>query len=126
MNAQELRYTATHEWMCEDGTVGVTNYAQEEITDVVFVELPNCGRSVSAGESVAVVESVKAAFDIYAPVAGTVASVNEALAEHPELLNESPLAEGWLFKIEDFDEAARNDLMTSEQYQDLLQGERDR
>ena len=126
MNPQELRYTATHEWISADGTVGITEHAQEEITDVVFVELPVGGRLVAARESVAVVESVKAAFDIYPPVSGTIASVNGALAEHPELVNESPLGRGWLFKIQDFDEAERDHLMTPEQYQDYLEEERER
>ena len=83
MNPNDLRYTKTHEWIAADGTVGITDHAQHEITDVVFVELPKTGRAVKAEESCAVVESVKAAFDIYAPVSGQIAAVNDAVTKTP-------------------------------------------
>ena len=98
-----LRFTPTHEWVRLDGniaTVGITDHAQKEISDVVFVELPKAGKVVKAKDSVMVVESVKAAFDIYAPLAGKVLTANEKLTNKPELLNRSPYEEGWLYKLE--------------------------
>lgn len=97
-----LRYTASHEWLLLDGdiaTIGITDHAQEELTDVVFVELPAIGRAVDAGDPTAVVESVKAASDIYAPVAGEVVEVNHALESDPALVNTSPYGDGWIFKL---------------------------
>jgi glycine cleavage system H protein len=97
------RYTATHEWVRDnqDGTVtvGITDHAQELLGDVVFVELPEIGRTVSAQEECAVVESVKAASDIYSPLEGTIAAVNDALTNAPETINTSPTDEGWIFKL---------------------------
>jgi glycine cleavage system H protein len=99
----ELKYTATHEWVRpnEDGTVtvGVTDHAQAQLGDMVFVELPAVGRALSVGEECAVVESVKAASDVYSPVAGTVTAVNEALGDAPETINQDPYGEGWLFRL---------------------------
>lgn len=120
MNPNDLRYTKTHEWIATDGTVGVTDHAQHEITDVVFVELPKAGRAVKAEESCAVVESVKAAFDIYAPVAGTVAAVNEAVAKNPALVNQAPYEAGWLYKIQMSNPSDRDKLMTQAQYQEFV------
>lgn len=104
MNAPEnLRYQESHEWIgTGDGAVpvGITDHAQEELSDVVYVELPEVGATVDKGDPVAVVESVKAASDIYAPVSGTVAEVNSALEESPGLVNSDPYGEGWIFKIE--------------------------
>ncbi len=103
MNIPEnLLYTESHEWTLVEGetaTIGITDHAQNELGDVVFVQLPAVGRTVSAGESVAVVESVKAASDIYAPIAGEVVEVNEALPAEPGLLNREPFGAAWLFKI---------------------------
>jgi glycine cleavage system H protein len=100
----ELRYTESHEWVRanDDGTVtvGITDHAQHLLGDLVFVEIPEVGRAVAAAESCAVVESVKAASDVYSPVAGVIVAVNEALADNPELINEDPYGEGWLFRIE--------------------------
>ncbi len=98
----DLKYTETHEWIRIEGDqarVGVTDHAQEELTDVVFVELPTVGDKVAAGASVAVVESVKSAGDIYAPVSGTIVAVNEALVDSPALVNTDPYGEGWLFTL---------------------------
>jgi glycine cleavage system H protein len=120
MDPQDLRFAKSHEWIAADGTVGLSDHAQHEITDVVFVEPPAVSRSVRGEESCAVVESVKAAFDIYAPVAGNVAAVNEAVVKNPALLNQSPYGEGWLFKLNMADPAARNALMTHDQYQQFL------
>ncbi|WP_348762175.1 glycine cleavage system protein GcvH [uncultured Salinisphaera sp.] len=100
---KDLSYTKTHEWIANDGdgtvTVGITEYAQGSLGDLVFVELPEAGTKVSAGDAVAVVESVKAASDIYAPVDGEIAEVNEDLDESPERVNEDPFGQGWLFKM---------------------------
>lgn len=95
-----LKYMPSHEWISDDGTVGITEFAQNQLGDVVYVELPEVGRQVRAGEAVAVVESVKTASDIYSPASGTITEVNEALSGQPELVNEGAFEGGWLFKIE--------------------------
>jgi len=100
---ENLKYAKSHEWVRIEGTVatvGITDHAQAELTDVVFVELPEVGRTLAAGDNCAVVESVKTASDLYAPVGGTVSEVNESLANAPELVNDSPFDEGWFFKIQ--------------------------
>ncbi|HLY76271.1 MAG TPA: glycine cleavage system protein GcvH [Thermoplasmata archaeon] len=99
---EELRYTAEHEWFRVDGaevTVGVTDHAQHELTDVVFVDLPAVGKTVAAHGPVLTLESVKTVSDVYAPVAGTVTAVNEQLKGHPELVNQDPYGKGWLFQL---------------------------
>jgi glycine cleavage system H protein len=96
-------YTKTHEWLSADGksvTVGITDFAQAQLGDVVFLELPNPGRKLDAGESFGVVESVKAASDLYSPVAGRVTEVNDKLAAKPELINSDPYGDGWILKLE--------------------------
>ncbi|MFM7181906.1 MAG: glycine cleavage system protein GcvH [Verrucomicrobiales bacterium] len=98
----DLRYAKSHEWVRLEGdtaTVGITDHAQAELTDVVFVELPDVGRAVEAGDPSAVVESVKAASDIYSPVAGEIIEVNTALESNPALLNTDPHGEGWIYKL---------------------------
>jgi glycine cleavage system H protein len=100
MNVPEnLKYAESHEWLREDGTVGITDHAQQELTDVVFVELPKIGAQVEAGAACAVVESVKAASDIYSPASGEVIAVNDALTSNPALVNTDPYGEGWLFRL---------------------------
>jgi glycine cleavage system H protein len=97
-----LKYAESHEWVLVDGdlgTIGITDHAQNELTDIVYVDPPKIGAKVSAGQAAAVVESVKAASDIYAPVDGEVVEVNEALANTPALVNTSPYEDGWLFKV---------------------------
>jgi glycine cleavage system H protein len=99
----ERRYTKTHEWVVVDGktvTVGITDFAQSQLGDVVFLELPNPGRKLAARESFGVVESVKAASDLYSPVAGRVTAVNEKLTAKPELINSDPYGDGWIMKVE--------------------------
>lgn len=99
----DLKYTESHEWLRladSEATIGITDHAQAELTDIVFVELPEIGRTVKPQEAVAVVESVKAASDIYAPVGGTITAVNDKLQSDPALVNTDPFGEGWLFKIE--------------------------
>jgi glycine cleavage system H protein len=96
-------YTKTHEWLTADGktvTVGITDFAQAQLGDVVFLELPNPGRKLEAGESFGVVESVKAASDLYSPVSGRVSAVNDKLAGKPELINSDPYGDGWILKLE--------------------------
>lgn len=98
----ELRYAESHEWAASDGasaTVGITDFAQDQLGDVVFVELPDVGRRVTKGEQMAVIESVKTASDIYAPVSGVIEAVNDALDAQPELINSDPYGDGWLVRI---------------------------
>lgn len=115
-----LKYAESHEWssMGGDGvvTVGITDFAQHSLGDVVFVELPEVGRVVKQKEQIAVVESVKAASDIYAPVSGTVVAINEVLSDSPETINESPYDKGWFFKIKASDAAELNNLMDGKAY----------
>lgn len=120
----ELRYTKDHEWVRLDGavaTVGVTDHAQQALGDVVFVELPEPGREVEAGEACAVVESVKAASDVYAPLAGRITEVNSAVVDDPTLVNQSPDDDGWFFRIELDDPASVDELMDEAAYNALLE-----
>lgn len=122
----ELRYTKDHEWVRMDGdtaTVGISDHAQNALGDVVFVDLPEIGREVSAGEAVAVVESVKAASDVYAPVSGRIVEVNSALAEDPGLINREPTGEGWFFRIEPRDPAEIGTLMDEAAYAAFLESQ---
>lgn len=112
-----LRYTPDHEWIAADGTVGITAYAQEQLGDVVFVELPEIGRELGKGDQAAVVESVKAASEIFAPVAGRVVAVNEALSGEPGLLNTDPTGKGWIFKLEMANPAEFDTLLDEAAYQ---------
>ena len=112
----DLRYAKSHEWLRADGTVGITDHAQHELTDVVFVDLPAVGKVVKAGEVVCVVESVKAASDIYAPVSGKVAATNAGLSANPALVNTDPYREGWMFKLELSTPAERDALMDAAAY----------
>jgi glycine cleavage system H protein len=99
----DRRYTKTHEWVAVDGrhaTIGITDFAQSQLGDVVFLELPKTGRKLDVGETFGVVESVKAASDLYAPIAGRISEVNEKLASKPELINSDPFGEGWILKLE--------------------------
>ena len=118
-----LRYTSDHEWVLLNGdiaTVGITDHAQEELTDVVFVELPENGRLCDAGDPIAVVESVKAASDIYIPVAGEVVEGNADLEADPSLVNTDPYSAGWIFKVKLNDVAAVEALMDAEAYRGLI------
>ena len=122
-NPDTLKFAKTHEWLAPDGTVGISDHAQKEITDVVFVDLPKVGRDVKAGEAVAVVESVKAAFDIYAPVAGKISRVNNDVAKNPALVNQAPYGNGWLFAIQKAAGADESQLMSHSSYQNSLSEE---
>ncbi len=116
----ELKYVASHEWIRveADGTVtiGITDFAQAQLGDVVFVELPEVGADVAAEQDIAVVESVKAASDIYAPLAGKIIAVNEELVDAPEMVNEDPYGKAWFFKMELANAADLNDLMDAAAY----------
>ncbi|BES81877.1 glycine cleavage system protein GcvH [Pyrodictium abyssi] len=119
-------YTESDEWVKREGdvvVVGITDYAQKKLRDVVGVELPEPGSSVSAGEAVGSIESVKAAADIYAPVSGEVVEVNERLYDEPELVNQDPYGEGWMFKIRISDEKELEKLLTPEQYAEKIRKE---
>lgn len=119
----DTKYTKDHEWVrLEAGvaTIGITDHAQNALGDVVFVDLPEPGRVVTAGESIAVVESVKAASDVYAPINGRITEVNSALVDDPALVNAEPTAAGWFFKIEP-DGALPDDLMDSDAYNSFVE-----
>jgi glycine cleavage system H protein len=116
----ELRYTATHEWVRDNGdgtvTVGITTHAQEALGELVYVELPQAGRQVGAGDACVVVESTKAASDVYAPVAGEIVAVNDALSSAPQQVNESPYDTGWLFTLRPQDPSAVATLLSAADY----------
>ena len=112
-------YSKEHEWIRVEGdqaTVGITDFAQGQLGDVVFVEVPEAGRAVTRGQEAAVVESVKAASDVYAPVSGTVAECNQAVVDEPSLVNSDPEGEGWFFKVTLSDNHELSELMNAEQY----------
>jgi glycine cleavage system H protein len=117
-----IRYTQEHEWVKAEGntaTVGITDYAQHALGDITFVELPKVGKSLKKGDALSVVESVKAASDVFAPVGGTVASVNERLSSAPETVNAAPEADGWICILGNINPAELESLMTAEQYADF-------
>jgi glycine cleavage system H protein len=119
-----MRYSESHEWIemhRNVGTVGVTDYAQKELGDIVYVELPEVGKDVEAGDEVAVLESTKAAADIYAPVSGKIVEVNETLNQKPEEINDSPMEDGWLFKIELSNAKELDELMSKKEYMETIQ-----
>jgi glycine cleavage system H protein len=119
-----LMYTSDHEWLSlnDDGslTVGISDHAQAALGELVFVEVPNIGDTLSAGDACAVVESVKAASDIYCPVAGTVVAVNSALADQPELVNNSPYDNGWVFRLQPDETSVLDELLDADAYRELL------
>jgi glycine cleavage system H protein len=123
MAEKAIRFTENHEWIRDDGivyTVGITEYAAEQLGDITYVELPPVGMEVSQDEEVATVESVKAASDVYAPVSGRVAAVNESLVDNPEQINKSPYGDGWFFKLEDVTVAEFDTLMDPDEYETFL------
>jgi glycine cleavage system H protein len=120
----DIRYTKDHEYIAiegDTGTVGITDYAQSQLGDVVFVELPDVGKQLTRGDEAAVVESVKAASEVYAPVSGEVVAINRAIEEEPGKVNADPLGEGWFVKIKLADKAELDDLMDETAYRDFLQ-----
>ncbi len=123
----DLKYAKTHEWarINDDGsvTVGISDSAQDQLGDMVFIEVPEVGQTLVAEEACAVVESVKAASDVYAPVGGKVVEVNESLADTPETVNQDAYGEGWIFRLEAADETGMAALMDADQYQAFLESE---
>lgn len=124
---RELKYASSHEWarLEEDGTVtvGITDHAQEALGDVVFVELPEVGATLAAGDEAGVVESVKAASDIYAPVAGEVIAINEALEDAPELVNGDPYHDGWFYSLQPADTSELDKLLDADAYDEQCESE---
>jgi len=123
----QVKHTKEHEWIKVEGnlaTVGITSYAQEQLTDVVFVELPKIGKVVKSGEALAVLESVKAVSDVYSPVSGEVIEVNETLVDKPELINQKPTSEGWIAKLKVKDLKELDNLMTAYEYEEFLKKEK--
>ncbi|MDR3092977.1 MAG: glycine cleavage system protein GcvH [Endomicrobium sp.] len=120
---QDLKYTKTHEWIKVDGNkakIGITDFAQHEITDIVHMELPEIGKQVKKGQPAAVVESVKSAFDIYAPLTGKVIEINDSVLGTPEIVNQLPYEKGYLFVIEFADEKELDDLLKADDYKNLI------
>lgn len=124
MNPELLRYTEDHEWIGElngNYVVGITDFAQSQLGDITFIELPDVDRAVESGEEIAVVESVKAASDVYAPVSGTVVETNGDLEDTPELVNSAPFGDGWFFKLKDVDKAELDALMDVSAYRAFVE-----
>jgi glycine cleavage system H protein len=125
---EDLKYSKEHEWvLVEDNvaTVGITDYAQDQLGDIVFVEMPAIGDKVSKEDAFGVVESVKAVSDIYAPVSGKVLEVNDDLPDNPEMVNEDPYGDGWMIKIEMNDPEELHDLMTAAEYEEYVAEEKE-
>jgi glycine cleavage system H protein len=119
----DLKYTKTHEWLKVKGnkaTVGITDHAQAELTDIVYVELPSVGKAVKKGEELCVVESVKSVSEIYAPVSGKIVGVNKKLEDSPETINKSPYGDGWLVELEIKDESEVDGLMDAKSYKKTI------
>jgi glycine cleavage system H protein len=126
MVPQDRRYTKTHEWVKIDGdmaVVGITDHAQDSLGDITFIEPPKPGASLTKGKECGVIESVKAASDLYSPISGTVAEVNATLESAPETVNKEPHGEGWLFKVKDFQQQDIDDLMDSGAYTQFVESE---
>ncbi len=125
---KDLKYTKEHEWIRTEGdgsvVVGITDYAQDSLGDVVYVELPQEGASVTKNEPFGVVESVKAVSDLYSPVSGTVTEVNDSLVDSPEVINEDPYGDAWMIKVELTNPDDLNDLLTAEEYQKFIEEEK--
>jgi len=123
MNPDTLKYTEEHEWIVEQRglyVLGITEYAVEELGEITFVELPELGKRLERGEDAAVIESVKAASDVYAPVTGIVAEVNDILDMEPDLINRDPYGKGWILKLKDINQEEYDDLMDSRSYRGYL------
>lgn len=123
---EDLRYSTTHEWVRVEGSqaiIGITDYAQSELGDITYLELPKVGDRVEAGQPFGVIESVKADEELFAPVSGTIAAVNQNAVDHPEILNDDPYGEGWLVVIEMSNLDELKTLMTAEQYKQMLEKE---
>ena len=123
----DLKYTESHEWVRTEAdgtlTVGITDHAQEALGDIVFLELPEAGRTVAAGDAIAVIESVKAASDIYSPVSGEIVAVNETLNDKPETINEDAFGDGWIFLVRASDRGELGELLDADAYAELIENE---
>jgi glycine cleavage system H protein len=118
-----LKYSKEHEWVAAEesvATIGITDFAQEQLGEIVYVELPGVGDKISKDDTFGSVESVKAASEVYAPISGTVVEVNQELPESPEMINEDPYGDGWLIKVKISDAAELDDLLDSEEYEDFV------
>jgi glycine cleavage system H protein len=126
---RELGYRETHEWVRNEGdgtvTVGITDYAQDSLGDIVYVELPELGDELDLGQEAGVVESVKAASDVFAPLTGTVIAINEVLEDTPEIINASPYGDGWFYRLRLADPAELDDLLDAQAYLDVVEEEQD-
>ncbi len=125
MSLEDLKFTKEHEWIKiegDTGTVGISEYAQKELGDVVYVELPPIGDTFAKGDACSNIESVKAVNDIFTPVSGEIVDTNNALEDNPELVNQSPYEDGWIFKIRIEDESELEDMMDSDMYEEYLNG----
>jgi len=123
-----LKYSKEHEWVAteeEVATIGITDYAQEQLGEIVYVELPAVGDKISKDDAFGVVESVKAVSDIYAPVSGTVVEVNQELPESPEMINEDPYGDGWLVKVKVSDTSELDDLLDNDEYEEMVAAEKE-
>jgi len=123
-----LKYSKEHEWVIADeavATIGITDHAQDQLGEIVYLELPAVGEKISKDDPFGVVESVKAVSDIYAPVSGTVVEINEGLPESPEVINEDPYGDGWLIKVRISDPSELEDLMDAEEYEDMVASEKE-
>ncbi len=121
---RNFRYTEEHEWILvkgDEATVGITDYAQGELGDVVFIEVPSVGTSFKKGDVVASIEAVKTVAEVYSPVSGIITTVNEKLDDTPEAINEDPYGKGWIFKVKLSDSGELEDLLTPDKYQDLVE-----
>ena len=120
---EELKYTSSHEWVRVEGdtvTIGITDHAQSQLGDIVFVELPEEGEQFSKGDECGVIESVKTASDIYAPISGEITAVNNDLEDSPAIVNNSPYADGWLFQFKNVDTEMLSDLLSAQEYADVI------
>ncbi len=127
MHPEDLKYSQSHEWVKVDkdiATVGITDFATKQLTDLVYVELPSMGAKVTKGSSFGVVESVKAVSDLHSPVSGTVVKVNEKLSKEPEIINQDPYGKGWMIKVKIEDQTELDTLMDSEEYEQLVKKEK--
>jgi len=127
LHPEDLKYSQSHEWVKVDkdiATVGITDFATKQLTDLVYVELPSMGAKVTKGSSFGVVESVKAVSDLHSPVSGTVVKVNEKLSKEPEIINQDPYGKGWMIKVKIEDQTELDTLMDSEEYEQLVKKEK--
>jgi glycine cleavage system H protein len=127
LHPEDLKYSQSHEWVKVDkdiATVGITDFATKQLTDLVYVELPSMGAKVTRGSSFGVVESVKAVSDLHSPVSGTVVKVNEKLSKEPEIINQDPYGQGWMIKVKIEDQTELDTLMDSEEYEQLVKKEK--